>query len=639
MLRGSTGVRSWRRATSILAVSIVVVLTLAGQALASGGSLSGTAIYSDMSPASRVLAFVIPANVTGSVQPYETLTNAQGEWSLSSIPPGEYRVDMIVVPASGTHETRSSQTVNLAEGQSIALGAINVGAPTVSEAKTQAEVRAELAEVGTITVMVKTAEGKPAAGAMLSIQDATGGSTSGVPPSGVVSVTVRPGPATLSVTDTPPDSATQVSASAQATVVANVTTSVTLTLPPSSPLALPAGITAHNSERDLSYLNAERARWGLPSGLTLNPAWSQACAAHDAYLADNKRLEHPEDSSLPGASPGGAWAGLHSILSGGGWASEANPWENAPIHLDQLYTPDLAVVGIDESRGVACTTTWPGIGPALQPGGTVSTYPGDGTSGFPPSELAGELPFTPNKFVGIREGTITGRDLFVYEEPGECSVLSCAGSSAPNLESATLTGPSGRVEVRAVGGETGELGSYLTSAIVIPVKPLAPNASYTAEVTLAANGALPAETHRWSFHTGPANPSGAWPVGHSSAREALPPRRRISKLKISPEAFADGRRHSGARVTYLDTGSGRTSFVVYRRDPGVLVGSRCASATVARGKRCTRLSRIYSFSHRDRPGKNSLRLTRRYGHRWLAPGKYRLAAVDSPATASFTVLR
>jgi len=631
-----------RLALSMLVVC-AVLLGLAGQAIASGGSLSGTLVYSDMTPASRVLVFAVPAHVTGVVQPYETLTDAQGEWSLSSITPGEYTVAMIVVPASGTHETRSSQTVNLAEGQSIALGTTNIGTPTVSEAKTAAETRAqltaELAAVGTITVVVKTAEGKPADGAMLSIQSASAGSTSGVPVSGIVSEKVRPGPVTLSVTDTPPDSATQVSASAQATVEANVTTNVTLTLAASTPLAVPTGITAHNSERDLSYLNAERARWGLPAGLTLNPGWSQACGAHDAYLSANHRLEHPEDSSLPGASPGGEWAGLHSILSGGSdWQAEANPWEDAPIHLDQLYTPDLQVVGIDESRGVACTTTWPGIGPPLQPGGTVITYPSDGTSGFPPSELAGELPFTPGKFVGIKEGTITGRELFVYEEPpSECSALLCAGTKAPSLESATLTGPAGPVEVRTVGGETGEVGSYLTGAIVIPVKPLAPNATYTAEVTLAPNGELPAEQHRWTFRTGPANPSGVWPLWEISPREALPPRRRISKLRITPRAFTDGGRYSGARITYLDSGSGTTSFVVYRSAPGVLVGAQCASAaSAAHNRRCSRLSRIYSFSHRDRPGRNSLRLTGRYGQRRLTPAKYLLAVIGF-TSISFTV--
>lgn len=193
------------------------------------------------------------------------------------------------------------------------------------------------------------------------------------------------------------------------------------------------------------------------------------------------------------------------------------------------------------------------------------------------------------------------------------------------------------MEVRTVGGETGEVGSYLTGAIVIPVRPLAPNTTYTAEVTLAPNGELPAEQHRWTFRTGPANPSGVWPLGPSSPREALPPQRRISKLRITPRAFTDGRHHPGARITYFDSGSATTTFVVYRSGPGVLVGAQCAStASAAHGRRCSRLSRIYSFSHRDRPGRNSLRLTGRYGHRWLARGKYVLA-VSGFTSISFTV--
>lgn len=441
-----------------------------------------------MSPASRVLVFVAPANATGEVTTYETLTNAQGEWSLGSIPAGEYHVLMIVVPASGDRETRTSQTVTLTEGQSLSLGTVDIGAPAVSEARTEAEIVAE----GTVEVTVKTAEGLPANGAMLTVQGSIGGGSASVPTGGVVTEKVRNGPVTLSVTDTPPDSATQVSATAQATITANTTTAVTLTLPAGTPLALPAGIAASDSERDLGYLNAERTRWGLPAGLTLDGAWSQACAAHDAYLADNNRLEHPEDASLPGASPGGAWAGLHSILAGGAyWTAEGNPWEDAPIHLDQLYTPDLDVVGIDESRDT-CTTTWPGIGASLQPGGTIITYPGDGTSGFPPAELAAESPFVPGKFVGLPEGTIAGRELFVYEEHGVCSLLACLDPTAPDVESAMLTGPSGPVEVRTVGGNTSEGGGYLTGAIIIPVKPLAANASYTAEVALAPYGELPA---------------------------------------------------------------------------------------------------------------------------------------------------
>jgi hypothetical protein len=638
-----------KRCSVALTVCAVLALALAGQALATGGSLSGTLVYNDMTPASRLLVLVAPANVTGEVTTYETLTNAQGEWSLGSIPPGEYNVLMIVVPASGEHETRTAQTVTLTEGQSLSLGTVDVGAPAVSQAKTAAEIRAEisaeLAQVGTLTVIVKTAEGQPADDAMLSIQSASGGSTSTVTSSGVISEKERPGPVTLSVTDTPPDSAAQVSTSAQTTVVANMTTTVTLTLPPASPLALPAGIAAHNGERDLAYLNTERTRWGLSAGLTLNPVWSLGCAAHDAYLADNNRLEHPEDSSLPGASPGGEWAGLHSVLAEGpSWSSEANPWEDAPLHLDSLFDPDLTVVGVDESRNRTCTTTWPGIGAPQQPGGTIITYPGNGTNGFPPSEDASERPFVPGKFVGLPEGTIAGRELFVYEEPGECSALSCAGTTAPSLESATLTGPDGRVEVRTVAGDTPEVGPYLAGAIVIPVKPLAPDTTYTADVTLGPHWGLPAEQHQWTFRTGPANPDGRWPIGDSS-RSAGHPTARITKLRIAPTAFSTvprGHHHAeGALVTYMGATKGPVTFAVYHLIPGVVTGENClpAKATTAHKRRCTRFTRVYSIKHDDRIGSDSFRLTGRYGHRRLLPGRYELAAIGSPATASFTMTR
>jgi Carboxypeptidase regulatory-like domain len=624
-----------------LVVLVALGLSFAASARASGGSLSGTLVYSDTTPASRVLVLVVPANATGEVQTYETVTNAQGEWSLSSIPAGEYNVTIIVVPASGEHETRTSQTVTLTEGQSLSLGIVNIGAPAVSEARTEAEIIAQ----GTVMVTVNTAEGLPANGAMLTIQGSIGGGSATVPTGGVVTEKVRNGPVTLSATDTPPDSATQVSATAQATITANATTTVTLTLPAGTPLALPAGIAASNSERDLGYLNAERTRWGLPAGVTLDSAWSQACAAHDTYLADNKLLEHPEDASLPGASPAGAWAGLHSILAGGAyWTAEGNPWEDAPIHLNQLYTPNLDVVGIDESRDT-CTTTWPGIGAPLQPGGTIITYPGDGTTGFPPAELATESPFVPGKFVGLPEGTIAGREIFVYEEPGACSLLSCLGLTAPDVESATLTGPSGPVEVRTVSGNTSEVGGYLTGAIIIPVKPLAANASYTAEVALAPYGELPAESHRWTFQTGPANPDGAWPTKSSSSRAASRQTARISRLRIAPAAFLTvrrGRRHTtGALVTYLDSAKGTVTFGVNRLTSGIVIGGRCAAAKgrTAHKRRCTRYTRVYSINHNDRPGKNSFRLTGRYGHRRLAPGRYQLAVIGSPANATFTVTR
>lgn len=194
-----SGVRFWRRAISTLAASVVLALMLAGQALASGGSLSGTIVYADMTPASQVLVFIVPAHVTGPVQTYETITSAQGEWSYNSIPAGEYLVSMIVVPASGTHETRVAKSVHLEEGQTISLGTIAIGAPAISEARTRSAIFAE----GTLTVVVKTAEGLPATGALLTIQAAAGGGgTGGVPPTGVLSQKLRNGPVALSATDT-----------------------------------------------------------------------------------------------------------------------------------------------------------------------------------------------------------------------------------------------------------------------------------------------------------------------------------------------------------------------------------------------------------------------------------------------------
>src|SRR4051794_15170709 len=129
-------------------------------------------------------------------------------------------------------------------------------------------------------------------------------------------------------------------------------------------LALLVAVPAHagNSARDLGYLNAERARVGLPAGIVENADWSQRCAKHNAYEQQNDTLTHVEDPSKPGYSEDGKWAGENSILSRGQiWVPQGSPWQNAPIHLNQLYTPSLAQIGIDESDGFVCATTFPGF--------------------------------------------------------------------------------------------------------------------------------------------------------------------------------------------------------------------------------------------------------------------------------------
>jgi hypothetical protein len=260
-------------------------------------------------------------------------------------------------------------------------------------------------------------------------------------------------------------------------------------------LAAPAraGVPAQTA---LSYLNSQRAAVGLPAGIVENATWSQDCALHNTYEMQNGgQLTHQEDPSAPGYTEGGAWAGAHSILSAGGdWVSGTNPWEDAPIHLDQLFTPSLAVIGIDDTNGFVCATTWPGMTRSAGSTDTISTYPGDGVQNIPGIENASESPFVPGDFVGIPGGTTAGRELFVY--------LDQAGKQGPaqvTITAASLIGPSGPVGVRWVDNSTQTIGPYLTGGIILPLAPLAAGATYQATVSVQdGSGTL---THTWSFMT------------------------------------------------------------------------------------------------------------------------------------------
>ncbi|MGH2873686.1 MAG: carboxypeptidase regulatory-like domain-containing protein, partial [Solirubrobacteraceae bacterium] len=260
--------------------------------------------------------------------------------------------------------------------------------------------------------------------------------------------------------------------------------------------SVPAGTIAHDAGRDLRYFNAERRSFGLPAGIVLSQRWSVECAAHDTYERDNGVLEHPENPALRGASAGGAWAGLHSVLAEGAlWTRAQNPWFNAPIHLIQLLSPSLAVIGIDDSDGFQCATTWPGmLGTPARGHDEIFTYPGAGKRNVPPAEDALESPFVPGQFVGIREGTTAGRELFVY-----LNQAGIAGQASVHILHARLTAHSHAVRLRWVDNTTRTLGPYLSGGILIPVRPLHGRTRYTASVTVMdGSGTL---SHTWSFVT------------------------------------------------------------------------------------------------------------------------------------------
>src|SRR5262249_55243813 len=154
-------------------------------------------------------------------------------------------------------------------------------------------------------------------------------------------------------------------------------------------------------------------------------------------------LTHYEDPNAPGYTPEGAWAGRNSVLaSGASWDGD-NPFENAPLHLDQLLGPRLSEMRADDSGGWVCATTWPGMTRSAPPGPVVYTYPGDGASSVPYTQTAHESPFVPGDFVGLPQGTTTGPHLYVLADGP-------SGSTQAHITGASLSGPDGPVEVRWV---------------------------------------------------------------------------------------------------------------------------------------------------------------------------------------------
>ena len=193
-------------------------------------------------------------------------------------------------------------------------------------------------------------------------------------------------------------------------------------------VALPAlagpvsGAAATTAKQTIAFLNIQRAANQLPAGITENPTWSTDCAAHDRYMASNHMLTHNEIPGNPGYSSAGAYAGLNAVLTQGGNWDNGDPYENAPLHLDQLLAPRSLHVGSADAFGFSCTITFPGWTRPAPPTLKVYTYPGDGSQIYA-SEVARELPWTPGDLIGIPQPTRTGPNIIVFvdaprAEPG-----------------------------------------------------------------------------------------------------------------------------------------------------------------------------------------------------------------------------
>ena len=261
-------------------------------------------------------------------------------------------------------------------------------------------------------------------------------------------------------------------------------------------------------QQAIAALNQERSENGIPAGIVENPSWSADCALHNHWMALNKTVAHDETPGSPGYTDGGHWAGLRSVLAGffdGGWGPDVTPWENAPLHLMSLLAPELASVGAAVSESGHCMTTDPGY-TRLGSTDVIYTYPADGRASVPYRQDAGELPFIPGQFVGLPLGTITGPYLYILADgpwtQDWVHVRPFSLTNQPHVSAASLTGPTGLVEVRTIGSDNSNINGYEPSgtAWVIPAKPLQPLAKYTASVTLT-DYTGETLTKTWTFTT------------------------------------------------------------------------------------------------------------------------------------------
>ncbi len=472
------GARTRARLAVVAAIIGTVIVALAGvprtagaRPAAASGAAGGTLIGRALAPRSAgaatgvAVADVAVTATAANGTRYSTATAANGWYDLERLPAGTYSVT-----ATGAATTSASVTA-----RHTSTATLRMTDPAA-----------------TITGIVR-ANGAPAPGTPVSLSAAAGCATA---PACATQTAARPdGRFTLHV----PAGSYRVRApdAGRSTVARTVTPTsgavarIRIAL---APAPVPAGTRPHRAGRDLRWLNAERVADGLPGGLVLSSRWSQECAAHDRYERDNHVLAATENPESDGASIGGAWAGLHSDLGNARWMQAQSPWEDAPIHLLALLAPSLKVVGIDDSGGYQCVTTYPGLTRAPTRTDRIFTYPAAGASGVPTSERASESPFTPGQFVGLPGARATGRELFVY-----LNLAHQFGQAPVDVLSARLQTRGHQVALRWVDSQTPTVGRYLTGAILIPVKPLRAHERYIATVRVRDRSAT--ITRRWQFRT------------------------------------------------------------------------------------------------------------------------------------------
>ena len=249
-------------------------------------------------------------------------------------------------------------------------------------------------------------------------------------------------------------------------------------------LAVPAAAHALAPSEAVRLLNAQRAANGIPGDLVEAPGLSDGCAKHGAYIALNGgALTQGEDPAKPGYTPEGdrqtlASSAPQALSSDPRWSDTANPWLLQPISLYRLFDPEIAAVGYNDDKGVACMRVAGGRPPAQGP--ELYSLPGNGRTGVPFSEVNHEAPYVPQQLAGIAPDQATGPNILLFTR-------GLRGSAPLSASAFSLTGPAGPVDARLITEATqtdAGTGSWFRGGgVLVPVAPLAPFQTYVARVT------------------------------------------------------------------------------------------------------------------------------------------------------------
>jgi hypothetical protein len=228
----------------------------------------------------------------------------------------------------------------------------------------------------------------------------------------------------------------------------------------------------------VSFLNQQRLANGLPA------------------VSDDQGFATPwcpdEDN---GPSGGELGRDLSTVVSG--WSATSSPWDDAPLHQQDIYNPAYTQAGDSDAAGKACL----GVGvPSPEPATPTfaAFFSDEGPLAVPATEVVEhEGPFAPQELVGVPQGRPTGGQLILYAEgmgpevhPVSWRLTEANGMVVPHVKLADD-------EQASAAGYPGYLAGV---GVVIPPR-LKPKTEYNLDVLWEEPGGLTA-TQALSFRTG-----------------------------------------------------------------------------------------------------------------------------------------